>query len=172
MTDNAFFGGHLDDLTQVATALHTQPQPTLRKDFIIDTIQIAEAVTAGADAILCIVAVLQQKTKKLLDYAKTMGIDVLVEVHDRAELDIALASGAQIIGVNNRDLTTLHVDTDQAFRLIEHIPPSIIKVAESGILTPQLAQDYYRAGFDAVLIGEALVTSSHPAEFIRACHEI
>ncbi len=171
LTDTVFFGGQLDDLNSVSLALGAKRPPILRKDFIIDEIQIAEAILAGADAILCIVAVLGERTKIMLDAAHTMGIDVLVEVHNSQELEIALASGAEIIGVNNRDLTTFQIDTDQAFRLVEDIPPHLIRVAESGIVMPELAQDYYRAGFDAVLIGEALVKSPNPDEFIRACRK-
>jgi indole-3-glycerol phosphate synthase len=169
LTDELFFGGTLEDLKQVRSSLVGCNTPILRKDFIIDEIQIAEAAHAGADAILCIVAVLGKKTQTLLKYAKKIGIDVLVEVHNSAELEIALASDAEIIGINNRDLTTFDVNTEQALRLVESIPAHIIKVAESGILAPEMAQECYRSGFDAVLIGEALVTSTSPADFIKAC---
>lgn len=172
LTDELFFGGHANDLRQVANRLRAQPQPILRKDFIIDEIQIAEAIAMGADAILLIVAVLKEKTKVMLDYAKKMGVHALVEVHDNHELEIALASGAEIIGVNNRDLTTLQVDTQRAFKLLEYIPKDIVKVAESGILTPELAGEYYRAGFNAVLIGEALVKSADPTDFIQRCRDV
>lgn len=143
--------------------------PLLRKDFIINEIQIAEAIMNGADAILLIVAVLGEKTKNLLNSANKMGIDVLVEVHDEAELKIAIESGAEIIGVNNRDLTTFEIDTDRAIKLLDKIPNHIIRVAESGILDPMIAQAYRQAGFDGVLIGEALVKSNNPADFIEAC---
>lgn len=169
LTDENFFAGHLEDLASVSKALTQFPQPILRKDFIIDAIQIAQAIAAGADAILCIVAVLGERTKNILQSAKAMGIEVLVEIHDARELEIAVASGADIIGVNNRNLSTFEVDTEQALRLLEHIPKEIVKVAESGILVPELAQTYYRAGFDAVLVGEALVRSPSPADFMRAC---
>lgn len=171
LTDEHFFGGKLADLTQVAASLREQPNPVLRKDFVINEIQIAEAIAAGADAILCIVAVLGEQTKTLLDSARSMGIEALVEVHNEAELDIALASGAEIIGVNNRDLSTFQINTQTAFMLLEKIPQHIVRVAESGILVPELAKEYYRAGFDAVLIGEALVKSASPAEFIRGCRD-
>jgi indole-3-glycerol phosphate synthase len=169
LTDELFFGGRLEDLTQVATGLVQHPTPILRKDFIIDEIQIAEAVAAGADAVLCIVAVLGSKTKMLIDRARAMGIEVLVEVHTDAELDIAVESGAEIIGINNRDLSTFVVDPQRAFQLVKNIPANIIKVAESGIVDPSLAKQCYEAGFDAVLIGEALVTSSNPELFIKRC---
>lgn len=169
LTDECFFGGSLADLTRVATLLRDQPNPILRKDFIIDEVQIAEAISAGADAILCIVAVLGSRTKAILNAAQSMGIQALVEVRDHHELDMAIASGAEIIGINNRDLTTFEIDTEQALRLVERIPQHIIRVAESGIVEPKLAQTYYHASFDAVLIGEALVKSNHPGVFIEAC---
>jgi len=168
LTDEKFFGGHLADIQAVAQAL-THRVPILRKDFIIDDMQIAEAVAAGADAVLGIVAVLGPKIKDVLTCARRLGIDVLVEIHNQAELDIALQSGADIIGINNRDLTTFLVDTNHALRLVEHIPANIIKIAESGITQPALAKQYHQAGFDAVLIGEALVTSPRPDLFIEAC---
>ena len=169
LTDELFFGGNLADLNQVAAALSEQATPILRKDFIIDAVQIAEAIAAGADAILCIVAVMGKQTKTIIEQAKAMNIDVLVEVHNQKELEIAITSGAEIIGVNNRDLSTFEIDTERALQLLEAIPKSIVKVAESGILMPELAQRYYCAGFDAVLIGEALVKSKNPEYFIRAC---
>jgi len=170
LTDCKFFGGSLNDLEKIAE--HSKSTPVLRKDFIISPLQIDEAVGAGADAILLIVAVLGEKTKSLLDYAKKLNIDVLLEIHNHAELSIALESNADIIGINNRNLSTFEVDTQEAFNLKKLIPSTVITVAESGILQPELAREYYKAGFDAVLIGEALVTSTNPTEFIRACrHE-
>lgn len=167
LTDTPFFGGSLQDLTQVATSQIAIP--ILRKDFIIDEIQIAEAIIAGADAILLIVAALGDQTQDLLKRAQEWGIETLVEVHNARELDIALNINAPIIGINNRDLTTFIIDTDQALHLAAQMPSSIIKVAESGILDPQLARDYYQAGFHAVLIGEALVTAQDPQRFIQEC---
>jgi indole-3-glycerol phosphate synthase len=169
LTDELFFGGNLNDLTQAAQTPSLSDLPILRKDFIIDEIQIAQAIQAGADAILCIVAVLGNKTKKMIDFAKSHHIDALVEVHDAQELEIAINSNADIIGVNNRNLDTFMVDPARCLQLVEHIPSSIIRVAESGILSPQSARNYYQAGFDAVLIGEALVTASNPEKFIQAC---
>lgn len=172
LTDETFFGGQLNDLKQVATAFANNANPILRKDFIIHECQIAEAIAAGADAILCIVAVTGENTKNILDAAKAMGIDVLVEIHDESELVIALRSGAEIIGVNNRNLSTFKVDVQQAHQLVKKIPADIVKVAESGILDPVQAREFYNVGYDAVLIGEALVKSPDPTTFIRACcHE-
>lgn len=174
LTDALFFGGSLDDLEQVSLFFRAQPHPILRKDFIIHEVQVAEAVMAGADAILCIVAVLGERTKTMVDHAKRMGIEALVEIQNENELEIALKSGAEIIGINNRNLTTmqLQVNFKQTVKLLESIPTHIISVAESGILEPKIAQDYYQAGFDAVLIGEALVKSTLPANFIRACRHV
>ncbi len=167
LTDKCFFDGDIQDIIQVKKT-HSSV-PILRKDFIIDEIQIAEALVAGASAILCIVAVLGTKTKSLLNYARSLGLDVLVEIHDENELDIALESGADIIGINNRNLNTFIVDTERSLQLVEKIPTSIIKVAESGITTPVMAREYHQAGFNAVLIGEALVRSPYPEQFIREC---
>ncbi len=172
LTEEMFFDGKLDDLISVATALQQQTIPILRKDFIIDEIQIAESIVAGADAILCVIAALGEKAKIILARARALGIAVLVEVIDREELTMALDYGAEIIGVNNRNLKTFVVDTQRALELVDAIPAPIIKVAASGIHDPLIAQEYYRAGFDAVLIGEALVKSTDPAAFIRACHHV
>ena len=169
LTDNKFFGGAIEDLVQVANALTNNPTPILRKDFIIDKVQIAEASVAGASAVLCIIAVLGKKTKELIEFANSIGIDVVVEIHDNDELKVALDSGAQIIGVNNRNLQSFEVDINCALEIVADIPSNIIKIAESGITDPLLARQYYAAGFDAVLIGEALVTSQNPEQFIREC---
>lgn len=171
LTDKTFFGGNIEDLIAVKKQLSLNCPPILRKDFIIDPIQIAEAVAAGAEAILCIVAIHGTQTAHIIQQAKKMGIDVLTEVHDRVELDVALASGADIIGINNRNLTTFEVNPDTALLLKPFIPEHIITVAESGITTPEHALCYRNAGFNAVLIGEALVKSPSPTEFIRACRE-
>ena len=110
-----------------------------------------------------------QKPKSLIEFARSIGLDVLVEIHDHDELKIALDCGANIIGINNRNLNTFVVDTESSSRIITAIPDTIIKVAESGITDPALARQYYQAGFDAVLIGEALVKSDNPEQFIREC---
>src|SRR5262249_6596929 len=162
LTDQHFFAGKIDDLIQVAEAVREHSIPIIRKDFIIDPLQIVEAALAGASAVLCIVAVLGQKTKDLLEFARSINLDVLVEVHDDEELKIALDCGANIIGINNRNLKTLDVDTERALQIVSTIPDTIIEVAESGISDPALARQYYLAGFDAVLIGEALVKSANP----------
>lgn len=169
LTDQRFFGGHLDDLIQIAQVIKDHPVPILRKEFIIDEVQIAEAVVVGADAILLIIAATGNKTKELLEVARRYEIDALVEINNQPELDIALNCGADIIGVNNRDLKTFTVNTERAFELISVMPKYITTVAASGILDPTIAQRFRQAGYDAVLIGEALVKSQNPAEFIRKC---
>ena len=166
LTDKDYFSGSIEDLQKISLLIQNVPCVTLRKDFIIDAVQIVEAIAAGADAILLIVALLQEKTQLLLEIAKTLNIDVLVEIHNRAELNYALSIGAEIIGVNNRNLDTFNVDLQTSFDLIKHIPKKIVKVAESGIHSAQAAQQLYQAGFDAVLVGEALVTSPDPTLLI------
>lgn len=169
LTEEKFFNGNIKDLSQIAAALNNHVTPLLRKDFILDEIQIAESIAAGANAILCIVAALGKKTKTILDAARALKIDVLVEVIDHAELDLAINSGAEIIGINNRNLKTFEVDTERSMQLVRDIPDHIIKVAASGITNPAIARQYYQAGFDAVLIGEALVKSANPKQFIMEC---
>lgn len=142
--------------------------PLLRKDFIIDSLQILESKLLGASAILLIVALVGDQLHELLETTNQMGLAALVEVHDQKDLDIALKSHAKIIGINNRNLHTLKVDPQVSFDLVKQIPKSIIKVAESGIDHPDLAQSYRKAGFDAVLIGEALVKADDRATFIQA----
>ena len=172
LTDNKFFNGTIADIVQVSRLSSEQFIPIIRKDFIMDKVQIAEAAVSGASAILLIVAVLGQKTHELYDFAKSINMDVLVEIHDQAELTFALNCGADIIGINNRNLKNFVVDTQHALNIVKLIPDSIIKIAESGITHPAIARQYYEAGFDAVLIGEALVRSTDPAQFIQECrHE-
>lgn len=169
LTDSQGFGGSIDDLKNVAEALSSTPVVTLRKDFIIDRSQIAEAVLAGADAVLLIIAALNEKTGELLDVARSMNIDAVIEVMNSEELNYALSLSPEIILVNNRNLTTFEVDTNSAFQLKASIPDSVISIAASGVDAPQVASQYFDAGFHAVLIGEALVRSNNPAQFIHEC---
>lgn len=164
LTDLEGFGGTLDDLKQVVETQSTfkgnypEPCPVLRKDFTIDEIQIAEAAAAGASAVLLIVAALgKEKTKELLDATHAFGLDALVEVHDEDELKIALDAGAEIVGVNNRDLRTFDVSLDTAMRLVELIPEHVVKIAESGIAQYIDAWRLRDVGYNAVLVGESLV---------------
>jgi indole-3-glycerol phosphate synthase len=164
LTDEEGFGGTIRDLESVAK--HQQrykgnfpgPCPVLRKDFIIDEIQIAEASVAGAGAVLLIMSALgQEKCKALLDTTHALGLDALVEVHDKEELEMALATGAKIIGVNNRNLHTFEVSLETSLQLAPHIPESVIKVSESGIEDCTDAWRLRDAGYSAVLVGETLV---------------
>ena len=160
LTEPSFFDGHLDHLDAVR---QTTDLPILRKDFIIDRYQILEARAARADAILLIAAALTpQALAQLHRTAIETGLDVLVEIHDLSELPVALDAGASIVGVNNRNLRTLGVDTDVSRRAIEHIPENVIAVAESGLKTPADLRNLQTAGYDAFLIGERFMTSDDP----------
>lgn len=171
LTDSYGFGGSIADLKEIATFLENSPCPVLQKDFMLDPIQISEAIVAGADAVLLIVAVLGAATKVMLDIAKQSGIDAIVEIHDQKECDYAVSIGAEVIGVNNRNLTTFEIHPNCALQLIDAIPDGTIKIAESGMSSAEAAKVYLDAGYHAVLIGEALVRSGDPAAFIRDCHE-
>lgn len=162
LTDSKYFAGSLQDCAAAAAQLKGSDVCVLRKEFIVDTLQIDEAIAIGADAILLIVAVLGNKTKQFLDYAKSKGIDAIVEVHTKDELDIAIAAQAEIIGVNNRNLNTFVTDLNNCLTLARYIPAGVVKVAESAIKTAADIKLIADAGYDAVLIGETLVTSTDP----------
>lgn len=171
LTDAYGFDGSIKDLKLVSAALKNTDVAVLRKDFMIDLVQIAESMIAGADAILLIVTVLKERTAVMLDMTKSLGIDAIVEVHDKDELNYAVSIGAEIIGVNNRDLSSFDVDPRRAFALLPHIPNDVLKIAESGMQSSEAAAQYIAAGFDAVLIGEALVRSGDPGKFIEKFRE-
>jgi indole-3-glycerol phosphate synthase len=155
LTDEQFFQGHLDYLKVIRGSV---PQPLLRKDFILDPVQIMEAAAAGADAILLIVAALEQEQLvALLEAAALYQLDALVEVHTLAELDRALETEARIIGINNRNLATFEVDLAVTEKLSEEVPEEIVLVSESGIRTAEDLARIKACGVDAVLIGEALM---------------
>jgi indole-3-glycerol phosphate synthase len=155
LTDGPHFGGSLDDLRQ---ARATTELPILRKDFIVDPYQLHEAVAAGADAVLLIVAALEDEELETLHaLSRELGLAVLVEVHDEDELTRAIELGAVMIGINNRDLRTMQVDTGRTLRLLERVPPGVAVVAESGIREPEQLAEVAKAGVDAVLVGEALM---------------
>jgi indole-3-glycerol phosphate synthase len=155
LTDERFFQGHLDYLNAVRAAV---PQPLLRKDFVLDPLQIMEAAAAGADAILLIVAALsQEELASLLETASLYQLDALVEVHTLLELDRALEAEARIIGINNRNLATFEVDLSVTEKLSEQVPNDIVLVSESGIRTADDLARIKACGVDAVLIGEALM---------------
>lgn len=160
LTDVEFFGGSVADLraAHAVTSL-----PVLRKDFTVAVRDVLDARLMGADCVLLIAAVLGRS--ELTDFHATaidVGLDALVEVHDEAELEIALAAGATLVGVNQRDLATFEVDHERAVRMAALIPDDIVKVAESGVRGPADASALADAGYDAVLVGETLVTAADP----------
>ena len=162
LTEPTFFDGHLEHLVAARKATGV---PILRKDFIVDRYQILEALAAGADAILLIVAALTPPVlAQLHQNATEVGLDVLVEIHDLFELPMALDAGASIVGVNNRNLRTLAVDTDVSRAAVDLIPDDIVAVAESGLKAGNDLRDLKRAGYDAFLIGERFMTSSDPGD--------
>jgi len=166
LTEPHWFGGSLDDLVEARAACEL---PLLRKDFIVDPYQLAEARLAGADAVLLIVAALDPaELTSLQDQADEIGLDCLVEVHDEDEMETALECGAEIIGVNNRNLQTLDVDPETALRLLADAPAGTIVVAESGITSNADVQRLEDAGVDAILVGEALMREDDPAAAVHA----
>lgn len=166
LTDRDFFQGILDDLKAARAEVGL---PALRKDFTIDARQIVEAARAGADAILLIAAILDDaRLRDLHEAAHGWGLDALVEVHDEAELDRALALGATLVGVNNRDLRTFQVSLDVTRRLAAHVPPGVTLVAESGIFTRGDVERMAATGAHAVLVGESLVKAPDIAAQLRA----
>ncbi len=166
LTDRDFFGGSPDDLAAARAAVEL---PAIRKDFTVSANDVADARLMGADAVLLIVAALDDA--ELADFhalAVELGLDALVETHDEAEVERALTVGASLIGVNQRDLVTFEVDTARAVRVAATIPPEAVSVAESGIQGPDDLPALADAGFDAVLVGESLVRSGDPAAAVAA----
>jgi indole-3-glycerol phosphate synthase len=160
LTDEPFFGGRLEHLVEARAAVSL---PVLRKDFILDPWQVWEGRAAGADAALLIVAALTDADLAgLLAVTREAGVDALVEVHDRDELDRALSAGSRIVGVNNRDLRTLAVSLETSLALAASIPEDVVAVAESGIRAGADVRRLRDAGFDAVLVGEHLMGESDP----------
>ena len=166
LTESAFFDGALEHLTQVRAAVRL---PLLRKDFVVSEYQIFEARAAGADAVLLIVAALDDHALRTLhQVANDQGLAVLVEVHDAEELSRALDAGAEIVGVNNRNLRTLEVDLEASRVLISKVPETVISVAESGLRTGADLATLRRTGYDAFLIGESLMSHDEPGQALRA----
>jgi indole-3-glycerol phosphate synthase len=170
LTDEPFFQGSLRNLELASSAA---PLPCLRKDFMIDEYQIVEARAHRADAILLIAAALtDDELKRFAHSARSLSLDVLVEVHTSAELDRVLGKlgedGADAIGVNNRDLKTFNVSQETSLELVDRIPPGIVRVTESGISTPEDIACLRRAGFDAFLIGESLMRQRDPGAALAA----
>ena len=166
LTAERRFGGSLEDLRTVRAAVDV---PLLRKDFIVETYQLVEARAAGADLALLIVAALDDDDlRRLHDEARELGLTVLVEVHDEAEAERAMALDAELIGVNSRNLKTLAVDPDVFGRLAPHIHGDVVKVAESGISGVADVQRFVAEGAGVVLVGEALVRDGDPEAAVRA----
>ena len=164
LTEGRWFGGSLDDLAAVRAAVTV---PVLRKDFVVSSYQVHEARAHGADLVLLIVAALEQNALMgLLERIESLGMTALVEVHDEEEADRALEAGAQVIGVNARDLRTLEVDRSVFERIAPGLPSSVVKIAESGVRGPHDLIRYASAGADAVLVGEGLVTQKSPREAV------
>jgi indole-3-glycerol phosphate synthase len=169
LTDEHFFGGSVRDLQTVRKAISL---PVLRKDFTISAHDVVDARLMGADCVLLIVAALDDTELATFHALATdIGLDVLVEVHDEAEAERAIAVGATIIGVNQRDLMTFEVDVERAARVASSLPEGVVRVAESGITGPTDIPSLVAAGFDAVLVGESLVTHHGPADGVRALIE-
>jgi indole-3-glycerol phosphate synthase len=166
LTDREFFGGSPDDLQAASAAVEI---PILRKDFTVGILDVCDARVMGADAILLIVAALSDaELRTLRAVALDLGLDALVEVHDRGELDRALHAGCDLIGVNQRDLKTFDVDRTLAAQLAEAMPAGVVKVAESGIRGPDDATALRAAGYDAILVGETVVTADDPTAAVKA----
>jgi indole-3-glycerol phosphate synthase len=160
LTEPTFFDGSLDHLRAVRAAVDV---PVLRKDFVVSEYQLLEAKAAGADAVLLIVAALRPAELKVLhDHARRQGLDVLVEVHDATELAIAIDAGARVVGVNNRNLRTLHVDIHASETLIARMPPDVIAVSESGLKTVADLARLKALGYRAFLMGERFMTAVDP----------
>ncbi len=165
LTEPTFFDGALEHLTAVRAAVSI---PLLRKDFIVDDYQLLEARAAGADAVLLIVAALEQRELLRLDRrARELGLATLVEVHDEQELARAVSAGAQIVGVNNRNLRTLAVDIEASYRLAARMPRDVIAVSESGLKSRAELERLAGAGYRAFLIGERFMTDADPANALR-----
>ena len=166
LTDEKYFQGHLSYLSQISKE---SPIPLLRKDFIVHEAQIYEAVVSGADAVLLIVAGLtDDELKHLYDVAKTIQLDVLVEVHDLSEMERALDLEADLIGINNRNLKTFTTDLATTEQLADEVPDNVLLISESGIKTIADGQRALDAGANGLLVGESLMRATTPADGIQA----
>lgn len=164
LTEGRRFGGSLEDLAAVRAAVDV---PVLRKDFVFTPYQVWEARAYGADLVLLIVSALEQTVlTSLVERVHSLGMTALVEVHDREEAARAVDAGARVVGVNARDLRTLQVDRGVFAQVVDVLPKGVLRVAESGVRGPHDVLDYARAGADAVLVGEALVTQGNPRQAV------
>ena len=163
LTEPEFFHGSLEDLEAASVA----GLPLLRKDFVLDPIQVLEARAAGADAVLLIVRAVGEDLEGLYGEVRDLGMEALVEVYDERDVEIALDAGARVIGINNRDLETFEVDPERTPKLASSMPEDVVVVALSGVSTRAEVESLAEAGASAVLIGESLVTSRDPAAKLR-----
>jgi len=169
LTEKKYF---LGDDKNIQLVKENASMPILRKDFIIDKYQIYQSLFLGADAILLIASVLKYKLKSFYELATTLGLDCLVEVHDKAEIELALECGCSIIGINNRDLNNFHVDIHTTEKLMRYIPTGKIIVSESGISSIKDIKYLKSIGANAVLIGESFMRNpSSVSSFLKACHD-
>lgn len=167
LTDVPYFQGHLSYLARIRAAVAI---PVLRKDFLIDEYQVLEARMAGADAVLLIAEILDDgKLGRMLDRARSLGMTALVEIYEEANLDRVLAAGADVVGINNRDLRAFEVDLEHTFRVRDRIPPGVLVVSESGIKDVADVRRLEAAGVGAILVGESLMRR---ADIGRAVEEL
>jgi len=165
LTDEEFFGGSIMDLQLASSACSL---PVLRKDFTVSRHDVCDARLMGADCVLLIAAALtESELQSFHELADSIGLDVLVEIHDEKELENAVDAQAKLIGVNQRDLVTFQVDHARALRMANLIPQGVVRVAESGVRNAEDAAELHSAGYHAVLVGESLVTSSDPSVAVR-----
>jgi indole-3-glycerol phosphate synthase len=165
LTDNRFFGGDLNDLPRLKEAVSA---PVLRKDFILDEIQVKESFVYGADAILLIARILsREKLKELIAVSKELGLTPLTEIHDRDDLEKAIDAGAEMIGINNRDLETFQVSLQTTFDLAPLIPKGCVKVSESGISSKEEIRLLRRSGIQAALVGTSIMKSEEMTAKLR-----
>ncbi|PKV75627.1 indole-3-glycerol phosphate synthase TrpC [Pontibacter ramchanderi] len=174
LTDTNYFGGKNEDLM---VARKYNYCPILRKDFTVDEYQIVEAKSIGADAILLIAAALEPtRLKQLAAFARSFGLEVLLEVHSQQELEASLSEDVTIVGVNNRNLQTFKTDVTLSLELAQHIPAGMTKVSESGLKSPKTLIELQQAGYNGFLIGETFMNNSRPeraaAEFIRELRQL
>jgi len=173
LTDQHFFGGSADDLTEARKYNYC---PILRKDFIVDEYQVIESKSIGADAILLIAAALTlDEVQSLAAFANTLGLEVLLEVRSREEVEEYLNENIDVVGVNNRDLQSFKVDVAVSLDLIDHIPNELTRISESGIADPETARKLREAGYDGLLMGERFMKTGRPHiacdEFIKKLKE-
>ena len=170
LTDTEYFGGSAADLMRAREACTL---PVLRKDFTVSEHDVVDTRLMGADCVLLIAAALSaEELIRFHDLGRRLGLDVLVEVHDEIELEVAIRAGASLIGVNQRDLVTFEVDHDRAVRMARAMPAGMVKVAESGIRSADDARALREAGYDAILVGETLVTATDPVSMLRSLAEV